>query len=234
MARTCSLIAVWMLGACGAGGGGGGGDDAVLGEAHTGQYQLGPVEWTGSFHNACAPYPDSIMQLDGDLLAGVSNEVGGDGSLCDACVQIDTALGHTITAHVVTYGVSNAPGDLDISSAAFALISENEYPRDMTWRLVSCPVQGPIYVQMQTGANIYWSSLWIRNARLAVQSVAVKSANHPDFAPMQRGGDGTFTDGGGFGDGAFTLRVTAIDGSEVELAFDGFQPGELLEAKGNN
>ncbi len=204
-----------------------------LGEVVDGEYHLGPVEWEGSFPNACAPYPAEIAAAEGSLLAGLSNEYAADGSKCDACIKVTTALGHEQILRVVTYGVTAAPGNIDVSQAAYDLLTEGEFPRTMQWQLVACPDTGPLYFQWQTGANEYWTSLWVRNPRVAVDRVEVKSANHADFTPIQRGPDGTFTDASGFGPGAFTLRVVGLDGSTFEQAFDGFVPGALDTASGN-
>lgn len=214
---------------------GGAGDPGglPLGEEVAGEYNLGPVEWEGSFWNACGPYPAEITTIEGNLLAGLSNEYAADGSQCDACIKIVTALGHETIARVVTYGVTTAPGNIDVSQAAYDVLTEGEYPRTMTWQLVECPDTGPLSFQYQTGANTYWTSLWVRNPRIAVDQLLVKSANHADFTPLERGPDGTFTDAGGFGDGGFTLRVVAIDGSSFEQAFDAFEPGALVTASGN-
>jgi expansin (peptidoglycan-binding protein) len=103
----------------------------------------------------------------------------------------------------------------------------------MTWQLVSCPGKDPVYFQFQTGANIWWTSLWVRNPRIAIKSLEVQSANHAQWFALERGTDGTFTDSSGFGDGAFTLRVTGIDGSTYQQTFKSFQPGDLVAGTGN-
>lgn len=203
------------------------------GEVVTGEYHLGPVEWTGSFNNACSPYDPSIRALEGELLAGLSNEVAGDGGECDACIEITTGRGHTVIAHVVTYGVTSAPGNIDVSSAAYALLNEDEFPRAMTYQRITCPTSDPLYFQYQTGANEYWTSLWVRNPRVGVERLEVRSTNHPSFIALERGTDGTFTDASGFGAGSFTLRVTGADGTTFEQTFDSFTPGALVEASGN-
>ncbi len=43
-----------------------------------------------------------------------------------------------------------------------------------------------------------------------------------------RGTDGTLTDGGGFGAGAFTIRVTGVDGRVVTDTFPSFKGGDVL------
>jgi expansin (peptidoglycan-binding protein) len=59
----------------------------------------------------------------------------------------------------------------------------------------------------------------------------VKKAGAKDFVELQRGSDGTLTDASGFGTGAFTLRLTAMDGQVLTDDLPGFSPGELVESK---
>ncbi|MCA9521219.1 MAG: hypothetical protein KC609_09610 [Myxococcales bacterium] len=200
----------------------------TLGEPVSGQFHLGPVEWEGSFWNSCAPYPAAIQTAEGELLAGLGLDYNGEGQLCDACILVQTAKGKQAVLRVVTTGTTNQPGDIDVSSAAYALLDSGEYPRTMTWRLVACTTAGTVQYQFQTGAHQWWSSFWVRNARLPIAKVEVKSANHSDWFALRRGSDGTWTDDGGFGAGSFTLRVTATTGAALQDTFDGFTGGDLL------
>ena len=52
--------------------------------------------------------------------------------------------------------------------------------------------------------------------------------NHADWFALRLGPDGTWNDDGGFGEGEFTLRVTARTGATVEDTFGGFAGGDLL------
>lgn len=203
------------------------------GETVSGEYHLGPVEWSGSFHNACSPYDPAIEAIEGELLAGLSNELAADGSECDVCIEITTGQGRTAVARVVTYGVTSAPGNIDVSSALYEILHAGEFPRTMSFTRVSCPTAEPLFFQYQTGANEWWTSLWVRNPRAPIDRLEVQSTNHPSFTAMARGGDGTFTDASGFGAGPFTLRVVAVDGTSFEERFDGFTPGALVRAAGN-
>jgi hypothetical protein len=205
----------------------------AIGASHDGQYNLGPVDWAETaWHNACAPYPSSIQSLEGDLLAGVSNGTG-TGDYCDACIEITTAMGRTVVARVVTYGDTMGPGDVDLSPQAYTMLDQAEYPRTMSWHLVSCPTTQPLYVQWQTGANPYWTSFWIRNPRVAIARVEVTSTSHATAITLMQGGDGTFTDASGFGAGSFTLTIVGVDGSRFTQTFPGFDPGALVMASGN-
>lgn len=197
-----------------------------------GEYHLGPVDWAQTeYTNACGPYPELIQQLEGVYLAGVEYSHSGNGELCDACIRIDAENGNTLITRVITYGATT-PNSVDVSPEAFALLDEGEYPRLMSWQVTKCPDTGNIHYQFQTEAHEYWSSLWVRNPRIAVAKVEVISANHPDWFELTRAGDGTFTDASGFGPGGFTLRVTAWDGQTVEDTFASFPSGQVIESSG--
>jgi expansin (peptidoglycan-binding protein) len=89
----------------------------------------------------------------------------------------------------------------------------------MTWELVECPDTGPILYEFQTASSEWWTSLWVRNARVPLASVEVESPNHPTWAPLTRGSDGSLTDASGFGQGSFTIRSTGVDGQVVTETF---------------
>jgi hypothetical protein len=210
---------------------------ATLGEPHEGQYHLGPVDFAETeWHNACAPaggYRNALradVGLGGEYIAGVSNEFSQSGGICDACILIETETGHSIVARLVTYGVEQAPGDIDVSPSVYEAINEDEYPRTMTWSFARCPDAGNIQYEFQTEANIWWTSLWVRNPRVPIESVEVRKAGSDSFIELDRGTDGTLTDATGFGEGAFTLRITAIDGQVLEDDLDGFEPGALVDS----
>jgi hypothetical protein len=232
-----SAAAAWLVASCGDGGTGPGAPVTVgdpVGPDHTGQYHLGPVDFAESeWHNACAPYPSSIRTITGNMIAGVSNSVATPGSLCDACIEVTTAMGRTEVLRVVTYGESGSDGDIDVSPEAYAALNLDEFPRTMTWHLVACDNTEPLYVQFQTEASQWWTSLWVRNPTMAIDRVEVINARFPGGRALERGTDGTFTESSGFGEGPFTLRVVGVTGASVDIAFDGVEAGALVAASGN-
>ncbi len=213
------------------------GDGETFGDVHSGSFHLGPVDFAETeWHNSCAPYPDEMRALTGNYIAGLDNSFNGDGSLCDACVLITTDLGKSLLVHVVTTGVSKAPGDMDVSPEAYDFLYEADpnatpdNPRPMSWQLAKCPEQGNIWLQYQELANPWWTSLWVRNAVLPFEKVEVKSTNHADFFELRRETDGTLNDDGGFGEGPFELRFTAADGQVISQSFDSFSAGALVDS----
>jgi expansin (peptidoglycan-binding protein) len=206
----------------------------LYGSAFSGQYHLGPVDFAETeWHNACAPeggYVSSLREatgLSGEFLAGVQTGKIAGGANCDACIFIKTATGKAIVARVVTYGDTGA-NDLDVSPSVYAALNTGEYPRTTTWQWAKCPDTGKLSYEFQTGANVWWTSLWVRNPRVPITKVEVKSKNHANYITLARASDGTVTDASGFGEGAFTLRVTASDGQTITDSFSSFTPGKIL------
>jgi expansin (peptidoglycan-binding protein) len=170
--------------------------------------------------------------LGGEFVAGVANEYAEKGGVCDACIYIKTNAGKQIVARVITYGVEKASGDIDVSPSVFDALHQNEYPRSMTWQFAKCPDTGKLVYQFQTEASAWWSSLWVRNPRVPIAKVEVKSSKHSSYYELRRETDGTLNDDKGFGEGAFTLRVTAMDGQVIEDTFDSFpEGGKNVESK---
>jgi expansin len=209
----------------------------TFGDAHRGVYHLGPVDFAESeWHNACAPetkYRKELwpsVGLSGEYLAGVANAFNGGGSICDACILIETGMGKSVVARVVTYGVEAEDGDIDVSPNVYEAIHQGEFPRSQSWRLARCPEAGPLQYEFQTEANVYWTSLWVRNPRVPLSKAEVKKSGSSSFVELVRGGDGTLTDASGFGEGAFSLRLTAVDGQVITDELPGFTPGALIES----
>jgi expansin (peptidoglycan-binding protein) len=238
-----ALLLVTLIG-CGGGGGDPGNPDpdhlVLYGDPYTGgEFHLGPVDYEESqWHNACAPgggYQGAIRDVEGQYLAGLWNGIPDVASYCDACIYVTTAMGKSALLRVVTYG-DTTPNSIDVSPAAYDLLNSGESPRAMTWQFAECNDTGPIEYEFQTGSNEYWTSLWVRNARVPLTSVTVTSVNHPSALELARGTDGTLTDQSGFGAGAFTITLTGVDGQTISDTFDwpsGGIAGALLEGAGN-
>ncbi|MGZ3424957.1 MAG: hypothetical protein ACXWUG_31780 [Polyangiales bacterium] len=187
-----------------------------------GQFHLGPVDWDETaFHNACAPgtkYAPAIRSAEGTLLAGLWSGIANVAGYCDACISVTTAKGKSAVLRVVTYGATTT-NSIDVSPDAYAILDSGEFPRSMTWQFAKCPDTGKVVYEFQTGSSEYWTSLWVRNARVPLTKVEVKSPNHASYVALTRGTDGTLTDGSGFGKGSFTIRLTGMDGTQITDTF---------------
>jgi expansin len=213
----------------------------LYGKPYTdGVYNLGPVDYAESqYHNACAPttkYDPRVQAVEGVLLAGLWDGIPNTDSYCDSCIWVTTGKGKSAMLRVVTYG-DTTTDSIDTSTQAYSALSDGEYPRTMTWQFAECPDTGPIMYEFQTAANAYWTSLWVRNARVPLTNIEVKSVNHAQWTALTRdNGDGTATDASGFGDGTFSIRSTGMDGQQVVDTFawpSGGIGGAFLTGQGN-
>jgi expansin (peptidoglycan-binding protein) len=176
-----------------------------------------------------------VQAVEGNLLAGLWNGIPNVAGYCDACIWVETAMGKSALLRVVTYG-DTTPNSIDVSPEAFAILDSGEYPRTMSWKFAKCDDTGPVMYEFQTGSSEWWTSLWVRNARVPLTKVEVMSPNHGSFFELERGSDGTLTDGGGFGNGPFTLQLSGVDGTTVTDQFSwpgGGIAGQMLTGQGN-
>jgi hypothetical protein len=208
-----------------------------LGEKHKGQYHLGPVDFSETeYHNACAPgggYRSELraaVGLSGEYLAGVSNELSAGGGICDSCMRIETATGESIIARIVTYGVEQASGDIDVSPSVFDAIHQGEYPRSMEWSLVACPPSGNIQLEYKADSNPWWTALWVRNSRIPLKQLAVAVGSEGTLHDLKMESDGSWVLDSGFGDGKFTLIITSALGDELRKDFASFASGAILDS----
>jgi expansin (peptidoglycan-binding protein) len=221
-------------------GSGGAGSLALYGTPFTGgQYNLGPVDYAETqWHNACAPstkYNPQVQAVEGTLLVGLWNGIPNTAGYCDACIWVTTPTMKSALLRVVTYG-DTSMNSIDVSQNAYDMLNTGEYPRPMTWQFAECPDTGPILYEFQTGSSEWWTSLWVRNARVPLTKVEVMSPNHAAWTELTRGSDGTLTDGGGFGNGSFSIKSTGVDGQEVTDNFSwpsGGLAGAFLTGKSN-
>jgi expansin (peptidoglycan-binding protein) len=196
----------------------------TYGQPYTGgQFHLGPVDWTETqFHNACASDPNydtRVRTAEGVYLAGIWNGIPNVAGYCDACITVTTAKGKSAILRVVTYGDTTS-NSIDVSPEAYAILDSGEYPRAMTWQFARCPDTGVMMYEFKATSSEWWAALWVRNARVPLSKVEVKSVSHPTWFALTRESDGSLSSGStGFGKGAFSIRSTGVDGQTVTEDF---------------
>jgi expansin (peptidoglycan-binding protein) len=107
----------------------------------------------------------------------------------------------------------------------------------MSWQFAKCPDTGEILYEFKAGAHEFWTALWVRNARVPIERVEVRSAARSSFGALPREGDGSiYAHEPGFGVGSFTLRITAVDGQQLTDTFSWPAAGiggQILTGQGN-
>jgi hypothetical protein len=230
-----SLVFLLAVSACSSGSGGNtniavviaDGGTRYFGDAHTGNFWLGPVDYSESqWHNACAPsdvkYPALIQQLYGNYIMGLANQaqlgslVAGNGQLCDVCAEL-TANGNTLVAHVITYGDEGPyPDNIDVSPEIRTALLANTSDT-ATWRFVTCPTSNPIYYTFddrEWTSNPWYFRVWVRNSRVPVANLEY-ALTAGAWSAMDWQSDGAWQASGLDFSGGFSLRVTSVEGSTI-------------------
>ncbi len=162
------------------------------------------------------------------MVAAMNNSDYANSIYCGGYVEVTGPKG-TIQVRIVDRCPECAPGDLDLSQSAFALIANVVDGRvPISWRIVTPALSGPIRYQFKDGSNQWWTAVQIRNHRTMIFKVEYLTAS--GFKNLERVSYNYFLDPTGMGPGPYTLRVTDIYGntltdSGIALVPNGEVPG---------
>ena len=135
---------------------------------------------------------------------------------CGACLAVAGPLGEVVV-RVVDQCPGCKHGDLDLSREAFAAIAPLSDGRTkIAWRVVACPVTGPVVYQIKRGSNAFWTAIQLRNHRTPIARLEVRDAQG-DYRAIARGDDNYFV-AHGLGAGPYALRVRDIHGRALDDA----------------
>ena len=185
----------------------------------------------GTYYDADGSGNCSFDPSPDDLRVAAMNQTDYDGSAaCGACAAVDGPDG-SVTVRIVDRCPECAPGDIDLSAAAFGLIADPHAGRvPITWRYVPCDVSGPVRYRFKEGSNPYWTAIQVRNHRHAVASLEARPAGG-EWRALPRETYNYFIAESGLGGDPIDLRVTDVLGEVIED--DGVPPGDAVEVAGS-
>ena len=172
-------------------------DPVPFGPVHSGEgtYYFA----TGAGNCSFDPSPQNLM------VAALNNVDYASSALCGAFIQVDGPQG-SVMVRIVDQCPECPEGDVDLSQEAFAEIAPLSAGRvDITWQLVSPPLEGPIVYHFKDGSNQWWTAVQIRNHRNPIAKV--EFLNDSSFQNMPRAGYNYFILSN-MGEGPYTFRVT--------------------------
>lgn len=143
-------------------------------------------------------------------VAALNAEQYARAAYCGACAHVEGPEG-TVTVRLVDLCPECEAGHLDLSPSAFEKIAPISAGRvDISWRLVSCAVEGPVAYHYKDGSNPWWTAVQVRNHRLPIAKFEVDKGS--GFVELPRTEYNYFLDESGFGEGSVEVRITATDG----------------------
>ncbi|MCE0539996.1 hypothetical protein LWF15_31320 [Kineosporia rhizophila] len=150
----------------------------------------------------------------GDLMVAAMNEQDYQGSqACGSFVDVTGPKGNTVRVKIVDRCPECAPGHIDLSAEAFAELAEPVQGRiDISWKLVSPSVSGPVKYVYKDGSSQWWCSIQVRNHRNPIRSVELKGKN--GWVALPREMHNYFTSANGEGCGG-QVRITDVQGNRL-------------------
>lgn len=162
----------------------------------------------GGGGNCSFPYPGK------PALTGAMNQVQYNGSqMCGACVEVTGRKG-TLIISIEDRCPECKHGDIDLSEDAFPYIDDKIHGRvPIHWKIVPCPVKGPIKLYFKEGSSKWWTAVQIRNHKYPVAKLEYKVKGK--WANVNRMMYNYFLVASGMGSGPFDFRITDIYGSVI-------------------
>jgi expansin (peptidoglycan-binding protein) len=177
-----------------------------------GEYQAGIATFydaTGAGHCGFDKSPEdmNVAAMNAPQFAGTA--------VCGSCAELQGPKG-TVVVRIVDSCPECGSGHLDLSREAFGQIANMVDGRVQTqWRLVSCPVAGPVRYRVKQGSNQWWSAIQVLNHRLPVTKLEWQKSGTWVAAPRDPASN-YFVEASGMGPGPVKVRITASDGHTLE------------------
>lgn len=170
-------------------------------------------------------------------VAALSPNFYSSGSSCGECYEI--AGPHSAVRVMVTdlcpdngeNGVcDNSMDHFDLSEEAFAKLFDTKVGcANITYRRISCDVDGPVKVYVHKESTQYWLSVLVFNHAVGVKSVAIRSYGAADWVQLQRESYNYWT-GSGKVTFPVSARITSIYGSVVTAEITAADKGKSVSA----
>lgn len=149
-----------------------------------------------------------------ELLSAAMNEIQyGSAELCGACAEVTGPSG-TIVVSIEDRCPECAFGDIDLSAEAFPYIADPILGRvAITWKIISCPVTGPVSFYFKEGSSQWWTAVQVRNHKNPIQKF--EYLKNGVWTELPRQTYNYFEDAAGMGPGPYDFRITDINGNTL-------------------
>ena len=182
------------------------GPAAAQNPLHTGEATFYDANGTGSCSFDASP--------EDMMIAAISHVDYGMANYCGAYVEAFGPSGSVVVRIVdMCPDAGCRQGHLDMSREAFAKIADPILGRvNITWRVVSPALNGPIAYHFKDGSNQWWTAVQIRNHRNPIAKFEYQN-DAGAWIEASRVSYNFFIEPNGMGAGPYTFRVTDVYGN---------------------
>ncbi len=149
--------------------------------------------------------------------------------LCGACAEVTGERG-TLLVSIEDQCPECKMGDIDLEQEAFPFIADPIKGRvPISWKVVPCPVEGPVSFYAKEGTNPYWAEIQIRNHRNPIATLELLTDGN--FVALTRQNYNYFTAPEGLGVSPHTFRITDSFGNVILKTIQGIFAETLVEGQ---
>lgn len=165
------------------------------------------------------------LPLDG-FYVGVSTQEYGNADLCGAYLDVHGPRGD-VRALIADRCPGCAPGQLDLSAAAFEQIAEqSDGVAQVGYTVVRDPDPAPeLFYEVKPDSSAQWLAILVSGSGNPIQRVAIRPTTGGGWQELNRGRDNYWTISGA-GPGPFSARVVDVYGHQVEVSGISLEPGQ--------
>lgn len=157
---------------------------------------------------------------------GVSTREYGHADLCGAYLDVHGPRGD-VRVLIADRCPGCAPGQLDLSTAAFEQIADrSDGVAQIRYSVVRDPLPAPeLIYELKPDSSPSWLAMLVTGSGNPIQRVALRSAADGPWHELNRGMDNYWTISGA-GPGPFSAQVTDVRGHQVEITRISLEQGE--------
>ncbi len=158
-------------------------------------------------------YPNPYTNLPSGAL---NQSQYGSAQLCGACAEVTGERGSLVIS-IEDQCPECQFGDVDLEKDAFPLIADPIKGRvPIRWKLVPCPVSGPVVLYFKEGSHQWWKAIQVRNHRYPIAKLECKINGQYVALPRQAYNYFVSDQGLGSAAGPFDFRITDTKGEVIE------------------
>ncbi|MEV6428055.1 expansin EXLX1 family cellulose-binding protein [Nocardia sp. NPDC051463] len=165
------------------------------------------------------------LPVDG-FYAGMSTQEYGNADLCGAYLDVHGPRGD-VRVLIADRCPGCAPGQLDLSAAAFEQIAErSDGVAQVGYAVVRDPDPAPeLFYEVKPDSSAQWLAILVSGSGNPLQRVAIRPATGGGWQELNHGTDNYWTISGA-GPGPFSARVIDMYGHQVEVSGISLEPGQ--------
>lgn len=187
----------------------------------------------GTFYGATGQGNCSYDPSPSDLMIAAMNHSQYAGSAaCGEFVEVTGPKGK-VTVRIVDQCPECKPGDIDLSTQAFAKIADPVAGRvPISWFVVPGNVSGPVSFRYKEGSTRWWTAIQVRNHRLPITRLEIKPTGSSTWINVSRTDYNYFVYPTPIPSGPVQVRVTALGGATLQQQLPEPQGGLVVPGTG--